>query len=110
MLNADVLKNQIKDAIHVTVIPAISEITKISFPEQGKKGDELAEKMANTFDELVSEQLAEIIANAIDAYIKNMAITGTIITIGSPTTQTAQIFSTPSPMTNGKVPNTLGVS
>jgi hypothetical protein len=54
--------------------------------------------------------LADNIANAIDYYIKNMAITGTIITVGSPVTQTAVITSMPTPVANGKVPNTLGIS
>ena len=66
--------------------------------------------IAETFDDLVTEPLAENLANAIDYYVKNIAITGTIITSGSPVTQTAMISSMPTPVINGKVPNTLGIS
>jgi len=110
MLDVDKLKNELKDGIHNIVIPAIDELIKISSPYQGEQNDEKAKTMADAFDELVSEPLAEVFANAIDYYVKNMAITGTIITVGSPTTQTAKITSMPTPITNGKVPNTLGIS
>jgi hypothetical protein len=70
----------------------------------------MAKDIADTFDELVSESLADIIANAIDYYIKNMNITGTIITVGSPVTQTAVIAPAPTPITGGKIPNTFGIS
>jgi hypothetical protein len=48
-------------------------------------------------------------AQAIDYYTKNAQIFGTVITMGSPTTQTAMINSTPMPATNGSIPNTLGI-
>jgi hypothetical protein len=110
MLNVDGLKDQIKQSIQEIVIPAIKEIERARQPNKSELGDELAEQIANTFDELVSEPLADNLANAIDYYIKNMAITGTIITVGSPVTQTAVITSMPTPVANGKVPNTLGIS
>lgn len=110
MLDVDKLKNELKDGISNIIVPAIEEITKLGYPQQGTQGDEMAKNVADTFDDLVSDALAEIIANAIDCYIKNIDITGTIITTGSPVTQTASIFSTQTPITNGKVPNTLGVS
>lgn len=110
MLNVDGLKDQIKQSIQEIVIPAIKEIERARQPNKTKIGDAMAEQIANTFDELVSEPLADNIANAIDYYIKNMAITGTIITVGSPVTQTAVITSMPTPVANGKVPNTLGIS
>ena len=110
MLNVDGLKDQIKQSIQEIVIPAIKEIERARQPMKTEIGDELAEQMANTFDELVTEPLADNLANAIDYYIKNMAITGTIITVGSPVTQTAVITSMPTPVANGKVPNTLGIS
>ena len=110
MLNVDGLKDQIKQSIQEIVIPAIKAIELARQPVKSQAGDDMAEQIASSFDEMVSEPLADNIANAIDYYIKNMAITGTIITVGSPTTQTAKIFSMPTPVTNGKVPNTLGIS
>jgi CHASE3 domain sensor protein len=110
MLNVDGLKDNIKQMIQDIVIPAIKEIELARQPIKSDQGEKMAEQIANTFDELVSEPLADNLANAIDYYIKNMAITGTIITVGSPVTQTAVITSQPTPVVNGKVPNTLGIS
>ena len=80
------------------------------FPEKSEYGEDLAKDMAETFDELTAEPLADLLANAIDYYVKNITITGTIITAGSPVTQTAQIVPSPTPVTAGKIPNTLGIS
>ena len=110
MLNVDGLKNQLKQTIQEIIIPAIKEIELARQPNKSETGDKLAQQIADTFDELVTEPLADNLANAIDYYIKNISITGTIITVGSPVTQTAVITSMPTPVTNGKVPNTLGIS
>lgn len=110
MLDVDKLKNEIQTAIQNTVIPAIERIELKRMPTSSKDGDAMAKDIADTFDELVSESLADIIANAIDYYIKNMNITGTIITVGSPVTQTAVIAPAPTPITGGKIPNTFGIS
>ena len=109
MLNVDKLKDNIKQSIQEIVIPAIKEIELARQPIKSEVGDKMAEQIANTFDELVSEPLADNIANAIDYYVKNAQIFGTIITVGSPVTQTAVVNSTPTPVTNGKIPNTLGI-
>lgn len=110
MLNVDGLKDQIQQMIKDIVIPAVKEIELARLPVKSDDGDKMAEQIADTFDELVTEPLAENLANAIDYYVKNIAITGTIITTGSPVTQTAIITSMPTPITNGKIPNTLGIS
>lgn len=110
MLNVDGLKDNIKQMIQDIVIPAIKEIELARQPNKSDIGEKQAEQIAETFDELVSEPLADNLANAIDYYVKNIAITGTIITVGSPVTQTAVITSMPTPVANGKVPNTLGIS
>ena len=110
MLNVDGLKEQIMQTIKDVIVPAIKEIELARQPNKSDVGDKQAEQIAQTFDELVTEPLADNLANAIDYYIKNMAITGTIITVGSPVTQTAVITSMPKPVSNGKVPNTLGIS
>lgn len=110
MLNVDGLKEQIMQTIKDVIIPAIKEIELARQPNKSDVGEKQAEQIAETFDELVTEPLADNLANAIDYYIKNMAITGTIITTGSPVTQTAIITSQKTPVANGKVPNTLGIS
>ena len=110
MLNVDGLKNQIMQIIKDVLVPAIKELELARQPNKSDVGDKQAEQIAQTFDELISEPLADNLANAIDYYIKNISITGTIITTGSPVTHTAVITSMPTPVTNGKVPNTLGIS
>lgn len=110
MLDVDKLKDQIKTGIQNTVIPAIERIELKKQPTTSELGNEQAKEVATVFDEMVSEALADILANAIDYYVKNMNITGTIITVGGPTTQTATIAPAPTPITGGKIPNTFGIS
>lgn len=110
MLNVDGLKDQIKEIIQNIVIPAIKEIELARQPVKSDVGDKYAQQIADTFDELVTEPLAENLANAIDYYVKNISITGTIITVGGMFSQVANISSMPTPVANGKVPNTLGIS
>ena len=110
MLKVDDLKSQIKSGLS-NIIPAAIESCKLQeFGQDGTKAKEKAKEFADNFDELVSDQLAEVIANAIDYYIKNADITGTIITVGGPFTQTAMIAPPPSPIVGGKIPNTFGIS
>ena len=62
------------------------------------------------FEKTSTATYLEYTENAIDYYVKNMNITGTIITAGSPSTQVAKISPAPTPITGGKIPNTLGIS
>lgn len=104
------LESQIKSALS-NIIPKALERCKLNEyqSENSDKAKEMAKKFADEFDDLVSADLAKLIANAIDYYIKNAAIMGTIITVGSPVTQTAPIVPAPSPVVAGKIPNTLGI-
>lgn len=110
MLKVDDLKAQLQKGFE-DIIPAAIEQCKLNENSiQTALIREQTHEFAETFKELVSEPLAEVIANAIDYYIKNASITGRIITNGSPTTHTAKITSLPTPSVNGVVPNTLGIS
>ena len=109
MLNVNKLKSEIADGIRNIVIPAIETIELCKYPTS-KLAEKSAKETAVMFDELVTDSLSEVIANAIDCYIKNMNITGTIITVGTPVTQTAVISPAPTPITGGKIPNTFGIS
>ena len=105
MLNVDGLKDNIKQMIQDIVIPAIKEIELARQPNKSDIGEKQAEQIAETFDELVSEPLADNLANAIDYYVKNIAITGTIITVGSPTTLLSRSIRMPTPIyTQRKTP------
>ncbi len=110
MLNPNELKNQIKQGIQSIIVPAVKTMIRSGYPETSSIGDEVSEDQSKVFDDLVSDQFAEILANAIDYYVKNIAISGIIITTGSPVTQQAVITPNKVPTVNGKLPNTLGIS
>lgn len=111
MLNASTLESQLKAAFSKYLKDAIRHCVLQDYCQFGKSklAEEKAERFANTFDELVSQPLASSIANAIDYYIKNAQIYGTIMTTGGPVSQLAVVNSMSTPVTNGKVPNTLGL-
>lgn len=108
MLNVEILKMQIADAIKEIIVPAIETIELNKSPKS-KRSSKISKETAEKFDELVTLQFADVIANAIDSYIKNMNITGTVITNGGPTTQTANITAAPTPIVGGVLPNTFGI-
>lgn len=123
MLNVNDLKGQIQAALENTVVPAIYQCKYNDFAQDGEFQQEKASEMAETFRELVCEPLADAIANAIDYYVKNAAITGQImiypsqiVTVGNKHTQAnvapviMNITSMPIPSINGTIPNTLGIS
>ena len=72
--------------------------------------DEMAKDIAERFDASTSDQMAELLSSAIDYYVKNISVTGTLITTGSPFVHTVSITAAPTPITAGKIPNTLGIS
>ena len=109
MLNPQTLAEYISNSIRTLVCPAIKQCLLNSYPMKSDIGDQIAENFANNFDDLVSDQLGTCIAEAIDYYIKNAELYGTIITVGSPTTQTAKLLPSPMPMINGSVPNSIGI-
>ena len=110
MLNQNVLQKQLKEGFSTIFINAFECCLLNSFPNNSEIGAEYAKNFANTFNNLVSDDLATLISTAIDAYIKNAAITGIITTAGSAAAQTAKIHSERNPSLNGKFPNTLGIS
>lgn len=108
MLKVDKLEQEIKKAFDETFPGALEQAMLTIFPEQSKTGDAIAKKFGETVNELISEPMAQRLAAAIDYHVRSANIFGTIITVGSMVTQVANVNS-PSPLTNGKVPNTLGI-
>lgn len=108
MLKVAKLENEIKKAFDETLPSAFEQALLQTMPAKSKKGSEMAKKFGETINEMVSEPLAQRIAAAIDYHVRSATIFGTVITVGSPTTQTA-VINSPSALTNGKVPNTLGI-
>lgn len=109
MLKVDDLKSQLKTALSKTIPPAIEACINQQNTEKVEYQEKLAKEIAKTFDESVSDQLAELFANAIDYYIKNATIFGRIITLGGPTTQVGNLIEAPIPKLAGIIPNTLGI-
>jgi len=110
MLDKEKLKNKIMAGIQTYIVPTIKDMELARHGQESDAANDTAKKVSEMFDEVVTEPLADIIATSIDEYIKNAAITGQIITTGSPVTQQARIFSMPMYTMNGKIPNTLGIS
>ena len=108
MLKVDKLEKEIKKAFDETFPGALEQAMLMIFPEQSKTGDNIAKKFGETVNDLISEPMAQRLAAAIDYHVRSANIYGTIITVGSPVTQTA-VISSPTPLTNGKIPNTLGI-
>lgn len=108
MLNVKELEKALTRSFEEVLPIAFEEAFKHVLPQCSDNGAKVAKDFGQTVSDLISEDLGVRIANAIDYYIKNADVYGKIITVGSPTTQMANIES-PSPLTNGKVPNTLGI-
>lgn len=108
MLNVARLEQEITKAFQEVFPTALETAFRQTLPEKTNDGDEKSKEFAETFTKLIAEDMGKRLANAIDYYVKNANVYGTIITMGGPFTQTA-IVNTPSPITGGKVPNQLGI-
>lgn len=108
MLNKDTLQSEIQDAFEQLLPNAFREGLKATFPRETAAGNTSADRFAEVITELLAKPLAESLAAAIDYHVRSADVYGNIVTVGSPTTQTA-VINSPSPLTNGKVPNTLGI-
>lgn len=110
MLNSTALTNEIKgifdDVLPDALETSLNSLSDYKSEDVEKKNKEFAEM----FTRMVSMPIAQRLAGAIDHYIKTGQLFGTIITAGTPFTQTAVIAPSPMGMvTSGKVPNTLGI-
>ena len=110
MLNTEALKDYIAYAVRTVLADALGQAINNTFPVKSDVGNQMTNQIKEDFAEIASDNFASIVANAIEAYIKGMDITGTVITTGTPTTQTAKIVPAGSPLTAGVIPNTLKVS
>jgi hypothetical protein len=108
MLNKQTLQDEIQGAIEDLLPNALREGLKTTFPRETEAGNNMADRFADVVTTLLAAPLAQSLAGAIDYHVRSASIYGTIITIGNKVTQTAAIAS-PSAVTNGKVPNTLGI-
>lgn len=110
MLNSTSLQNELKEIFDDILPDAIEVALNSQLDYKSKDAEDKNKELADHFTDMVSLPLAQRIAGAIDHYIKSGQIYGTIITAGTPITQTAVIAPSPLGMvTSGKVPNTLGI-
>jgi hypothetical protein len=109
MLNPASLEQQIKNALEQYLPPALEQGAKILMPTQTETGNDMCKEFGDAITEMLAEPLASSIAAAIDYYVKNISLQGTIITAGSPVTQTVIITPAPTPVVAGAIPNTLNV-
>jgi len=113
MLNPSQMKTDLKNTFSQIIPNAIEVCMRSTFTDMNDQSEKLCSEFAERFDNLVSEPLAERIADIVDQYVKSMCIYGTIITAGSPATQTAIInpggtINIANPVA-GKIPNIFGV-
>lgn len=109
MLNPSGLEQQIKNALEQYLPPTFEAAAHVLIPGTSDAGDEVCKEFGQTVSDLLSEPLASSLAAAIDYYVKNISISGTIITTGSPVTQQAPIIPAPTPVVAGVIPNTLKI-
>jgi hypothetical protein len=107
-LKKSTLKKEIQDAIEQLLPPALEQGINVTFPRATESGEDIAKKFADTVTEILAAPMAEALAAAIDYHVKSADVYGNLITNGSPSTHFCTI-SSPSPITNGKVPNSLGI-
>lgn len=107
-LKVNDLQKALQKSFEEVFAPAFEEAFRAMLPETSKKGKDKASEFGEIIKDQIAEPMSTRMAEAIDYYIKNADVYGTIITVGGMTTQTASINS-PSPITNGKVPNTFGI-
>ena len=108
MLDRDKLAKELQDAMDELFPPAFERLFLTLVPETTQDGLDKAKEFGQCAKDMISEDLANRFAASIDAYVRNVDIWGFILTTGSPVMQQARIES-PSPITNGYIPNTLHV-
>jgi len=109
MLNPTGLEQQIKNALTQYLPPAFEQAAKVLMPMKTDAGDDMCKDFGQAVSDMLAEQLASSLASAIDYYVKNISLQGTIITTGTPVTQTAVVMPAPTPTVAGVIPNTLKV-
>ena len=97
MLNPSGLEQQIKNALDQYLPVTFEQAAHVLIPAKTEDSDDLCKEFGQT------------LAAAIDYYVKNISISGTILTTGSPVAQQAMIAPAPTPVVAGVIPNTLKV-
>lgn len=107
-LKKKTLQKEIQDAIEKLLPNALEQGLLATMPRKTKACEEQAKKFGEVITKTLAKSLSEALASAIDYHVRSADIYGNLITNGSPSTHYCTINS-PSPLTNGKTPNTLGI-
>lgn len=110
MLNVSDLEAELKEMFEDTIPAAFEQAWLEQMPIKSTKGNEQAKRFGQTISDILSPNWATRLAYAIDSYIKTGELYGTVITVGSPVTQTAALvpLNLGNPM-SGLTPNTIGI-
>lgn len=113
MLNNTQLKTDLKNTFSQILPNAIEICMRSTFTEMTDESQKLCSEFAERFDDMVSDALAERMADIIDQYLKSACIYGMVLTTGSPATQIAMVnpggtINVANPVA-GKIPNVLGI-
>ncbi len=109
MLNKTRLKNELKAAFDDIFPGAFEEAYLATMPTLTKEGKDIAKEFGERVNKLISDDLSTAMASAIDYYVRNISISGTLITQGTPVLHTCRINS-PSPLVNGILINSLKIN
>lgn len=87
---------------------ALVSALPILYPNASADKDEKMQQFIKTLSEQISVPLSEGIMRMMTYVISQISIEGTIVTVGSPTTQTAKLLVAPTPKMCKKTPNMIG--
>jgi hypothetical protein len=93
-------------AIEGGLVAAMPEL----HPQTSVDKDEKMKKFIDTLAEQISVPLCEGIMRMMTYVIAHISIEGKIVTVGSPSTQTAVLIPAPTPTACKKTPNMIGQS
>lgn len=109
-LDPEALASDIKSSLEELLPGAFKEAQRSVCPVESDEFNKKAEEYGKVFARIFAKPFADSLAYSIDAYVKNGAITGTIVTTGTPATQTAKIVDAGRVIVAGIIPNTLKIS
>lgn len=109
-LNSGKLKDDLKAAFDNVLPSAFEEAYKSTLKIETEDGNETARRFAEKLKNLIDDTLAESMADAIDAYVRNMQIDGHMNLLGVTTvgTMVAQTQVVPLPLIISTLPKGVG--
>lgn len=85
MLDAGKLKQNLLDLFNTTIPSAFEQAYLETMPNKSDVGDKIAKQFGETLKNMLAEQWAETMAQAIDYYVKNADVHGQMMLVGIPT-------------------------